>query len=66
MTHHRSETGHRMGEWHGRAKWPAETVERARTMHDQGRGGYKAIGASLGVPWRTVADWVRYDTRHLG
>jgi len=65
MTGLRSETGHRIGAWHGRAKYPTETVDRARDLHDEGRG-YKAIGAMLGVPWRTVADWVRCDTRWAG
>jgi hypothetical protein len=61
----RSDTGHRVGEWHGRAKYSAEIVERARVLHESGHG-YKSVGATLGVPWRTVADWVRCDTRWAG
>jgi hypothetical protein len=65
MTGRRNHTGHRIGPWHGRAKWPTETVERARSLRERGKV-YKAIGAELGVPWRTVADWCRRDTRWAG
>jgi hypothetical protein len=58
-------TGHRVGAWHGRAKYPSETVAEARRLAIVGFG-YKRIGKMLGVPWSTVADWVRGDTRMSG
>jgi len=54
--------GYPVGESHGRCRHPKAIVDRARAMHGQGLG-YKAVGSALGVPWRTVADWVRLDTR---
>ena len=59
----RGPTNHRLGEWHGRAKYPADMVRTARMLRDGG-STYKEIGQSLGVPWRTVADWVSYATRY--
>lgn len=38
-------------------------VAEARRLYAAGVGGYKTIGDRLGVPWRTVADWIRQDTR---
>lgn len=58
----RGHTGHRVGEWHGRAKWPDATVARARELYAEGLS-YVSVGYLLGVPWRTVADWIRRDTR---
>jgi hypothetical protein len=65
MTGLRNHTGHRVGDWHHNAKCGTDIVERARALHGSGMG-YKAVGATLGVPWRTVADWVRFDTRWAG
>lgn len=49
---------------HGRPPlYPWETVERARDLRDQGLS-YEKIGLEVGVPWRTVADWVRYYYRN--
>lgn len=58
----RAHTGHRIGEWHGRAKWPDATVRRARDLYVEIRS-YESVGYLLGVPPRTVADWIRGDTR---
>lgn len=58
----RGHTGHRIGEWHGRAKWPDATVARARELYADGLS-YESVGYLLGVPGRTVADWIRRDTR---
>lgn len=58
----RGHTGHRIGEWHGRAKHPDATVRRARELYAE-IGSYESVGYLLGVPWRTVADWIRCDTR---
>lgn len=55
-------TGHRIGEWHGRAKHSDATVRRARELYAE-VGSYKAVGDLLGVPEGTVADWIRRDTR---
>jgi len=59
----RNHTGHRMGAWHPKAKRNAATVNMARQMREQGMT-YSAIGKQLGVPWRTVWDWVNYATRY--
>lgn len=58
----RAVSGHRLGAWHGRAKYPAETVRQALALHGQGLG-CKRIGAELGIPWRTVSDWLSGATR---
>lgn len=58
----RGHTNHRLGEWYGRAKYPDSTVRRARALYAELRS-YEAVGRELGVPWRTVADWVRGDIR---
>jgi uncharacterized protein YjcR len=58
----RNKTGHRIGEWHGRAKHSAEIVRQARAMRAKGMT-YAAIGAALGVSSRTVADWITMATR---
>lgn len=61
----RASSGHRLGEWHGRAKHSEETVARARSMHASGFS-YVRIGLLLDVPWRTVADWCTFTTRYAG
>ncbi len=58
----RNHTGHRVGEWHGSARHSDAVVRQARALHEQGLG-YQRIGQKLDVPWRTVADWCRYDIR---
>jgi transposase-like protein len=55
-------SGHRVGAWHHRSKYPAETVREALRLHSQGLG-CERIGAALGVPWRTVSDWLSGATR---
>lgn len=62
MSGKRGHTGHRVGEWRGRARWPDATVRQARELYGELRS-YAKVGLVLGVPWRTVADWVRGDTR---
>jgi hypothetical protein len=59
----RSITGHRIGEWHGKAKHKDELVRKAREMRESGHS-YTVIGKAVGVPWRTVCDWVNYATRY--
>ena len=58
----RNHTGHRVGESHPRAKASDAIVRSARKMHETGMG-YINIRRAIGVNWRTVADWCRYDTR---
>lgn len=59
----RATSGHRLGEQRHRSKYPDATVARARAMRERGMT-YTAIGAALGVPCGTVADWVNYATRY--
>lgn len=59
----RSVTGHRIGEWHGKAKHKDVLVKCARELREGGMS-YAKIGAEIGVPWRTVCDWVNYATRY--
>ena len=58
----RGHTGHRIGEWHGRAKYSDATVRMARELYAE-VCSYESVGYLLGVPARTVADWIRRDTR---
>jgi hypothetical protein len=58
----RAHTGHRIGAWHGRAKHSAQTVRQARELRAKGLT-HVAIGNALGVPSRTVADWLSMATR---
>jgi len=59
----RAPTGHRLGAWHHRAKYPDATVARARELREQGKS-YAQIGAAVGAPWRTVVDWCNWGTRY--
>jgi DNA-binding transcriptional regulator YiaG len=59
----RNAQGYRIGETHHRARHSDATVERARKLREEDRLSYQAIGLLLGVPWRTVADWVNYRIR---
>jgi transposase len=58
----RADSGHRVGEWHGKAKYTDATVERARQLRDEGLT-YKQISEAIGVKYWTVRDWVNYYTR---
>lgn len=59
---YRGPSGHRIGSSHPRARHSAATVAEARRLYAAGLG-YRAIGKRLNVAWRTVADWVRGETR---
>jgi hypothetical protein len=61
----RSHTGHRLGEWHGRAKWPSSVVAQARALRAEGLG-YQRIGWALGVSMWTVRDWLTDRCRGMG
>lgn len=54
--------GNRVGEWHGRAKYPKETVIMAKKLKQEGLGAVR-IGQLLEVPSRTVSDWLVNTTR---
>lgn len=58
----RGPTNHRIGEDHGRARWPDAVVEEARAMYERGvaRG---VIAYKLRVPYDTVRDWLEYRSR---
>lgn len=58
----RNHTGIALGEHHQNARYSDATVRQARALHASGLG-YQRIGQQLGIPWRTVADWIRFDTR---
>jgi hypothetical protein len=58
----RGPTGHRKGECHGMARYLNDTVEQARQLRDEG-WKQEAIAKQLGVPRRTLSDWLAYKTR---
>lgn len=64
-TGRRNHLGARVGEWHGRARWPDSMVAKARELYPQ-IGSYRRVAKALGVPLGTVADWLRGDTRWHG
>ena len=61
----RAKTGHRVGEWHQRVKWPDQKVREVCSEYRRGvRGfGYASIGHRHGIPWETVRDMVNGGTR---
>ena len=50
------------GQNHHRARFSDATVERARQMHDAGKG-YGSIAKAMGISANTVRDWCAYRTR---
>jgi transposase-like protein len=58
----RNHLGQRIGEWHGRVKWPDAKVTEARQLYGSLQS-YRKVAAALGIPLGTVADWLRHDTR---
>jgi hypothetical protein len=60
----RTPRGYRIGEGHHRARYSDALVDRARALREDEGLSYEAIGLLLGVPWRTVVDWVTYRTRY--
>ena len=42
---------------------PVETVRLARAIRERHGWSFHRIGKVLGLPWRTVADFVNYATR---
>ena len=59
----RNHTGHRVGEWHQKAKISDALVRQLRSEYLAYVRGYKRLGQKYGVPWCTVADIVNYRTR---
>ncbi len=60
---HRAPSGHRCGESQHKAKACDATVRKARELRQVKGWSYNRIGRRLGVHWRTVADWCKYETR---
>ena len=58
----RGHTGHRIGEWHGRAKYADATVRMARELYAEIRS-YESVGYLLNIPKSTVVSWIRGDAR---
>lgn len=59
----RSPSGHRVGEWHPRAKLTDEQVAKMRRMYRSGTVGYKVLAEEFGCGESTVRDIVQYRTR---
>ncbi len=58
----RALTGHRMGEWHQKAKHSDVMVRAARKLRAEGKS-YGAVAAALGVSYWTARDWCVGATR---
>lgn len=64
----RNHTGHRVGEWHQRAKLTDAQVKEIRAKYEEVKGtkprkGYGWIAAQFNVSQWTVRDLVTYRTR---
>lgn len=62
----RNHTGHRIGEWHHRAKLTTAQVQAIREDYAAGRGGYQALAKRYGCGTSTVRDIVQGATRWAG
>lgn len=59
----RSVTGHRVGEWHQRAKLSTEQVQEMRQLRQRHGMSYKALSERFGCGVSTARDIVNYWTR---
>lgn len=59
----RNHTGHRIGEWHQKAKLTDAQVAAMRADYEAGRGGYQALSKRYGCGISTVRDIVQFRTR---
>lgn len=65
----RAASGHRIGEWHQRAKLPDIAVRAMRMMHVSGpdvfgqKVGYRRLGYMFGCGMSTARDIILYRTR---
>jgi len=65
MQQRRNHTGHRIGEWHQRAKLTDAQVRAIRDDYAAGRGGYLTLARQYGCGASTVRDICTYRTRML-
>lgn len=63
LTGKRNHTGHRIGEWHQRAKLTDAQVAAMRADYAAGIGGYPALAKRYGCGISTVRDIVQFRTR---
>ena len=63
----RGPSGHRIGEWHQRAKHSDEKVRAILADYERGvpGKGYASVGKKHGVPWPTVRDYVQGSIRGI-
>jgi hypothetical protein len=59
----RNHTGHRIGEWHGKARLTDEQVAKMRRMYKPGIVGYRLLAKEFGCGESTVRDICTYRTR---
>lgn len=62
MTGRRNHTGHRVGEWHHRARLTEAQVEQIRRMYRPRRVGYGALAETFGVGESTIRDIITRRT----
>ena len=62
----RNHTGHRVGEWHGRAKLTSAQVVAMRADYAAGKGGYAKLAKAYGCGISTARDICTYRTRWAG
>lgn len=59
----RNHTGHRVGEWHGKAKLSDAQARRMREMYQPGIVGYGALAKFFGCSESTARDICTWRTR---
>lgn len=59
----RNHTGHRVGEWHQRARLTDEQVRQIRAKHMAYVRGYGALAKEYGCGESTIRDIVQFRTR---
>lgn len=59
----RNHTGHRVGEWHGRAKLTDAQVRQIRLKYRPNVVGYKTLADEYGVHPSTIREIVSYAIR---
>lgn len=59
-----SETGHRVGEAHHRARLSDAEVDQIRTLHEEGKMGYKKLAKEFGVSRATIQSICNFGRRN--
>lgn len=59
----RAMSGHRVGEYHPRAKTPDEDVKLIRELHEKHGLGYGTLADKFELPKGTVRNYCTYRTR---